>query len=528
MRELLNKLWIWFKNPNPDIILIKLWRKKRDRDILIKGIEAKRQVEEYRQKVEKQAYLLWEADGRHEGRDEYYWRLAVDKVKGKNLFTLYKPYYLLEKRVLEPIDVWISKQAFFTIAAQIAILAAIIAFIGSEQMRRNNEVFTAWQTITSAHDQPGSGGRIRALEFLNSRPLRFPWIWVTIDLFGDEKECKRKLVFGRRWKREPLAGLSTPKAYLAKINLCGADLENANLQNAELWLANFQQADLSEANLQYASLFEANLQDASLWKANLQEASLYKANLQEASLYKANLQDADLGGANLQDADLGKANLQNAYLRGANLQNAELYKANLQDAELWGTNLQDAGSYIFGPSVGANLQNANLELANLQNADLRVANLSGANLQGADLRGVNLQNAELYKANLQDAELRGTNLQDAELREANFQNADLRVANLSGANLQGADLRGANLQDANLYKANLQEAIFIETENLTPKQIKSACFWNRAIYKGKWNKKEQTYVAIESENTNYIEKLKNDLASDPKYPPDCSEWRKEN
>ncbi len=59
MRELLNKLWIWLKNPNPDTILIKLWRKKRDRDNAIKGIEAKRQAEEYRQKVQEQAYLFW-------------------------------------------------------------------------------------------------------------------------------------------------------------------------------------------------------------------------------------------------------------------------------------------------------------------------------------------------------------------------------------------------------------------------------------------------------------------------------------
>ncbi len=156
MRELLNKLWICLRKPDSDIVLIKLWRKKRDRDNAIKEIEAKRQAEEYRQKVQEQAYLLWEADGKPEGRDVYYWKLAVDKVKGKNVPILYKPYYFLEKRILEPMDAWISKQAFFTIAAQLAILAAIIAFIGTEQTRRNNEIFNAWQTITSAEGQSGS------------------------------------------------------------------------------------------------------------------------------------------------------------------------------------------------------------------------------------------------------------------------------------------------------------------------------------------------------------------------------------
>ena len=128
--------------------------RKRIEDI--KRIEAQQAAEEHRQKVQEEAYLLWEADGKPEGKDDYYWKLATDKVKGKNVPALYKPYYFLEKRILEPMDAWISKQAFFTIAAQLAILAAIIAFIGTEQTRRNNEIFNAWQTITSAEGQSGS------------------------------------------------------------------------------------------------------------------------------------------------------------------------------------------------------------------------------------------------------------------------------------------------------------------------------------------------------------------------------------
>ena len=324
MGELLNKFFIWLRKPDPDTILIKLWRKKRDRDSAIKEIEAKRKVEEDRQKVQEQAYLLWEADGKLEGRDDYYWKLATDKVKGKNLPTLYKPYYFLEKRILEPIDVWIAKQAFFTILGRLgslALVVAVVSFVFGENVRRNSEVFSAWQTITSAYEQSGSGGRIRALEFLNSRPLRFPWVWVTIDLFGDEKECERKLVFGRRWKREPLVGLSTPKAYLGEINLCGVNLFRANLQHADLFRA--------------------------------------------------------------------------------------------------------------------------------------------------------------------------------------------------------------MLQEANLLGANLQNAILIETKNLTLKQIKSTCFWDRAIYKGEWNKKKLTYVAIEPDNTNYIEELKDDTVSDLGRPTNCSSWEKE-
>ena len=435
MRELLNKLWICLRKPDSDIILIKLWRKKRDRDNAIKEIEAKRQAEEYRQKVQEQAYLLWEADGKPEGRDKYYWMLAIDKIKGKNVPIIYKPYYFLEKCILEPTDKWISRQAFFIIAAQLAILAAIIAFVSSENTRRNNEVFNAWQTITSAEGQSGSGGRIEALEFLNSRPLKFPWIgWTERGLYWDEgeKKCKLKRLWGLRWERQPLVGLSASnKAYLAEIHLCGATLSLANLQDAILW--------------------DANLRGAFLQLANLQDADLYEANLQRAFLKGANLQDVRLWDANLQGAILFDVNLQRAHLEGANLQKAILWNTNLQKAILWNTNLQ------------------------------------GAELQGADLQGANL-----WKANLQ------------------------------GAYLEGANLQGANLREANLQGANLERA------NLTAKQIKSTCFWNKAIYKAKWNNEKQAFVATEPDNTNFIEKLKNDIASNPKEPPDCSVWEKEN
>ena len=129
MRELLNKFFILFRKPDLGVILIKLWRRKRDRDEVIKDIEAKQRVEEERQKIEEQAYLLWESDGKPEGRDDYYWKLATDKVKGKNVPTLYKPYYFLEKRILEPIDAWITKQAFFTILGRLGNLAFVVAVV---------------------------------------------------------------------------------------------------------------------------------------------------------------------------------------------------------------------------------------------------------------------------------------------------------------------------------------------------------------------------------------------------------------
>ena len=129
-------------------------RERRIRDKVIQRIEAQQKTEEYRRSVEKEAYFLWEADGKPEGKNDYYWTLAIDKIKGKNIPTIYQPYYLLEKRILEPVDGWIGKQAFFTILGKLgnlAIVVAVVTFVFGEDVRRNNEVFTAWQTITPSY-----------------------------------------------------------------------------------------------------------------------------------------------------------------------------------------------------------------------------------------------------------------------------------------------------------------------------------------------------------------------------------------
>ncbi len=165
MKRLFTNFITWLKTQNPDTTLVKLWNRKKTRDKVLKKIKAKEQTEKFRQKVEKEAYFLWEADGKPEGKEKYYWQLAIDKIKGKNIPIIYKPYYVLEKLILEPVDSWISRQAFFTILGRLgnlAIIAALVAFIFGEEVRRNNEVFAAWTTITTAHEQSGSGGRIKA------------------------------------------------------------------------------------------------------------------------------------------------------------------------------------------------------------------------------------------------------------------------------------------------------------------------------------------------------------------------------
>ena len=301
------------------------------------------------QKVEEIAYKIYQNRllVKGEGDAEHDWHKAEQIVKNPltlALFKCHQPFIRIEKKFLEPVVDYLNRLALLEIlglVGNLSLLVGVIVFIAGEQDRRNAEVYQAWQVVTAAHDQAGSGGRKEALEFLNSRPRRIPWFWLT-------------------WRRQSLDSLQARKAYLKGVQLSGAKLVNANLQDA----------NLSEANLQKASLSRANLQKASLSRANLQGAYLVTAKLQEASLSEAKLKKANLRNAQLQKANLRNAQLQQATLNIAQLQQAQLQQAHLENASL----------------VGANLSGADLEEANLQNANLQNANLAGADLAGADLR----------------------------------------------------------------------------------------------------------------------------------------------
>ncbi len=361
------------------------------------------------------------------GNAEQDW-LKAEKIANNPLILLLfkcnQPLIKTEKNFLEPVLDYLNRLALLEILellGNISLLVGVIVFIAGEEDRRNSEIYQAWQVITAAHNQAGSGGRIQALEFLNSEPRRIPWFWLT-------------------WDRESLRGLEAPKAYLRKVELSDAHLANANLQEADLQGANLQEADLQGANLQDANLRDANLQRARLPEANLQGADLQDANLQRARLPEANLQGANLQGADLQDAFLGTGYLA-AFFQEANLQKANLQKANLQRTYLDGVNLQEA---------------------DLEGANLQEASLPGADLQGADLQGVNLQEGNLKYANLREANLQG--------------------AILLAANLQKADLQKANLQEAILQEAILQEAIFKNALYSDETTLAAVCKKNNMSY----------------------------------------------
>jgi uncharacterized protein YjbI with pentapeptide repeats len=198
---------------------------------------------------------------------------------------------------------------------------------------------------------------------------------------------------------------------------------------------------------------------------------------------------------------LEKADLHNITIPNANLSNANLKRANLESADL----------------TRAYLKSANLEGANLDSA-----NLSNGNLTSTFLAGANLYNASIYRANLTRTYLGGANLISTYLGDANLESANLESANLESADLESADLKSANLEGANLTRAN-----FIEAKNLTNNKIKSACFWDKAIYKGHFDEQKYEWITDEKANRDYINKvIKPDKDSDPKVKPDCSKWEK--
>jgi uncharacterized protein YjbI with pentapeptide repeats/energy-coupling factor transporter ATP-binding protein EcfA2 len=188
-------------------------------------------------------------------------------------------------------------------------------------------------------------------------------------------------------------------------------------------------------------------------------------------------------------------------LKQANLQEMNLKKIQLFSADLSGANLR--GASLSGTSTS-------LSGAKLDSADLSDANLSGASLYSANLRGASLYSANLSGAKLNSANLSGTSLSGADLNSADLSGISLYSADLSGTSLDGASLDGASLRGV---------------KNITNSQIKSACFWNRAFYKGHWDDKQIRWITDEPANQQYIDQLKKDKFSDPKTPPDCSKWK---
>src|ERR1700690_593656 len=170
--------------------------------------------------------------------------------------------------------------------SSLSVLVAVLFYFSESGDRVKQKHYQAWQVINTAQGKGGSGGRIEALQELNT-------------------------------DRVPLVGVDASGAFLQAIDLSGARLLRANFNAADLRDASFRSADLSDADLRSANLRDSNLRNAILQRIDLSNSDLTGADLAGANLTETNLEDADLRGANLANFQWRKIrSIKNANIEG--------------------------------------------------------------------------------------------------------------------------------------------------------------------------------------------------------------------
>jgi uncharacterized protein YjbI with pentapeptide repeats len=144
-----------------------------------------------------------------------------------------------------------------------SVLIAVVFYFSESGNRIKQKHYQAWQVINTAQGKGGSGGRIEALQELNSDGVSL----IGVDAAG---------AF--------LRGIRLDHAHLERCDLHAADLRNGDLEAARLSDSNLEGANFREANLSNADLREVVLQDADLNQANLRSANLADADLTRADL----------------------------------------------------------------------------------------------------------------------------------------------------------------------------------------------------------------------------------------------------
>jgi hypothetical protein len=152
--------------------------------------------------------------------------------------------------------------------SSLSILVAVVFYFSESGDRLKQKHYQAWQVINTAQGKGGSGGRVEALQELNT-------------------------------DRIPLVG----------VDVSGAFLQGVKLENARLLRANFNSADLRDSDFHFADFTDADLKSANLRGSNLAKANFHGADLSGSDLNGTDLTEANLAGASLDNADLRGANL---------------------------------------------------------------------------------------------------------------------------------------------------------------------------------------------------------------------------
>jgi len=155
-------------------------------------------------------------------------------------------------------------------AGSMSVLVAVVFWFAEAGQRRMAAHYQAWQVINTAQGKGGCGGRIEALESLNSDEV-------------------------------PLIGVDLSDAFLQDVDLHKAELRRANFAAADLRRAVFDKADLADANFRSANLRGAFLRDSDVNRASFNDADFTGADLDRADLGGASFMGADLSGVDLAD-----------------------------------------------------------------------------------------------------------------------------------------------------------------------------------------------------------------------------------
>jgi hypothetical protein len=184
-----------------------------------------------------------------------------------------------------------------------SVLIAVVFYFSESGDRLKQKHYQAWQVINTAQGKGGSGGRIEALEELNTDG---------IELVG--------------------------------VDVSGAFLQGVRLEHGRLRRSNFNAADLRDSDFDFADFSDADLRGANFRGSSLRNARFPGAHLDAADLSDADLSNADLSDAMLDDADL----------RNANLANLDWNKiGDLKKANIFGVKNAPAGFVAWAMQHGA-------------------------------------------------------------------------------------------------------------------------------------------------------------------------------
>jgi len=167
----------------------------------------------------------------------------------------------------------LGKWAFLDVLEHLgtfSILIAVVFYFADSGNRRKQKHYQAWQVINTAQGKGGSGGRIEALQELNSDH---------VSLIGVEASGAF------------LQGISLRDANLSRCDFSASDLRNSDFSDSMLTACSLKDSNFRGANLTGATMESADMQGADLNGAIMRRANLSRVNLNRVDLRNADLKD---------------------------------------------------------------------------------------------------------------------------------------------------------------------------------------------------------------------------------------------